>query len=47
MKSDTVREKLKGKREVYRRNDGRHEMLSCIRSGTSQAASEVHSGVVL
>ena len=25
MKSDTCREKLKGKREVYRRSDGRQE----------------------
>ncbi len=47
MKSDTCREKLKGKREVYRRSDGRQELRSCIRSGISQAANGVHSAVVL
>ena len=47
VKSDTCREKLKGKREVYRRNDGRQELRSCIRSGISQAASGVPSAVVL
>ena len=47
MKSDTCREKLKGKREVYRRSDGRQELRSCIRSGISQAASRAHSAVVL
>ena len=39
MKSDTCREKLKDKREVYRRNNGRQELRSCIRSGISQAAN--------
>ena len=47
VKSDTCREKLKGKREVYRRIDGRQELRSCIRSGISQAANGVHSAVVL
>ena len=47
MKSDTYREKLKGKREVYRRSDGRQELRSCIRSGISQAANGVPSAVVL
>ena len=47
MKSDTCREKLKGKREVYRRIDGRQELRSCIRSGISQAANGVNSAVVL
>ena len=47
MKSDTCREKLKGKRELYRRSDGRQELRSCIRSGISQAANGVHSAVVL
>ena len=46
MKSDTCREKLKGKREVYRRSDGRQELRSCIRSGISQAANGVHSVLV-
>ena len=47
MKSDTCREKLKGKREVYRQSDGRQELRSCIRSGISQAANGVHSAAVL
>ena len=47
MKSDTCREKLKSKREVYRQSDGRQELRSCIRSGISQAANGVHSAVVL
>ena len=47
MKSDTCREKLKGKREVYRRSDGRQELRSCIRSEISQAANGVHSAMVL
>ena len=47
MKSDTCREKPKGKTEVYRRSDGRQELRSCIRSGISQAANGVHSAVVL
>ena len=47
MKSDTCREKLKSKREVYRQSDGRQELRSCIRSGISQLASAVHSAVVL
>ena len=47
MKSDTCREKLKGKREVYRRSDGRQELQSCIRSRISQAANGVHSAVML
>ena len=47
MKSDTCREKPKGKREVYRRSDGRQELQSCIRSGISQAANGVHSAMVL
>ena len=47
MKSDTCREKLKSKREVYRQSDGRQELRSCIRSGISQAASGVHSAVLL
>ena len=46
MKSDTCREKLKGKREVYRRSDGRQESRSCIRSGISQVVNRVHSPVV-
>ena len=36
MRSYTCRQKLKGKREVYRRSDGRQELRSCIRSGISQ-----------
>ena len=40
MKSDTCREKLKGKREVYRRSDGGQELRSCIRSGISQQPIE-------
>ena len=47
MKSDTCREKLKGKREVYHRSDGGQELRSCIPSGISQAANKVHSVVVL
>ena len=47
MKSDTCREKLKGKREEYCQSDGRQELRSCIRSGISQAANGVHSAVVL
>ena len=47
MKSDTCREKLKGKREVYRRSDGRQELQSCIRSRISQAANGVRSAVML
>ena len=47
MKSDRCREKLKGKREVYRRSGGRQELRSCIRSGISQAANGVHSAAVL
>ena len=47
MKSDTCIEKLKGKREVYRRSDGRQELRFCIPSGISQAANGVHSAVVL
>ena len=47
VKSDTCREKPKGKREVYRRSDGRQELRSCIRSGISQAANGVHSAMVL
>ena len=40
MKSDTCREKLKGKREVHRRSD-------VGKSGNSQAAKGVHSAAVL
>ena len=47
VKSDTCREKPKGKREVCCRSDGRQELRSCIRSGISQAANGVHSAVVL
>ena len=47
MKSDTCGEKLKGKREVYHRSDGGQELRSCIPSGISQAASGVHSAVLL
>ena len=47
MKSDTYREKLKGKREVYRRSDGRQELQSCTCSGISQAANGVHTAVML
>ena len=47
VKSDTCREKLKGKREVYRRSDGRQELRSCIRSGISRAANGVNSAAVL
>ena len=47
MKSDTCREKLKGKREVYRRSDGRQEYRSCIRCGISWAANGIRSAVVL
>ena len=46
VKSDTCRAKLKGKREVYRRSDGRQELRFCIPSGISQAAHGVHSAVV-
>ena len=46
MKFDTCREKLKCKREVYRRSDGMQELRSCIRSRISQAASGVHSDAV-
>ena len=42
MKSDTCREKLKGKREVYRQSNGRQELRSCIHNGISQAANGVH-----
>ena len=47
MKSDTCREKLKGKREVNLRSDGRQELRSCIRSGISRTANGVHSAVLL
>ena len=47
MKSYTCREKLKGKREVYRHNDCRQELRSCIRSGISHAANGVNSAVML
>ena len=47
MKYDTCREKLKVKREVYGRSDGRQELRSCIFSGISQAANGLHSAVVL
>ena len=47
MRSYTCRQKLKGKREVYRRSDGRQELRSCIRSGISRAASGVHSAAAL
>ena len=47
MKSDTCREKLKGKTEVYRRSDGRQELRSCIRSGILRAANGVHSAAAL
>ena len=47
MKSDTCREKLKGKREKYHRSDGRQELRSCIPNAISQAANGVHSAVVL
>ena len=47
MKSDTCREKLKGKREVYRRSDGRQELQSCIHSGISRAVNGVHSAAAL
>ena len=47
MNSDTWREKLTGKREVYRRSDGRKELRSCIRSGIPQAANGVHSAAAL
>ena len=43
MKSDMCREKLKCKRKVYRRRDGRQELRFCIRSGISLAANGVHS----
>ena len=47
MKSDTCREKLKSKREVYRQSDGRQELRSCIHSEISQAANGIHSAAVL
>ena len=47
MKSDTCREKLKGRREVYHQSDGRHELLSCIHSRILQAANGVDSAGVL
>ena len=47
MKSNTCREKPKGKREVYRRSDSKQELRSCIRSGISQAPNGVHSAVAL
>ena len=47
MRSDTCREKLKGKREMYRRSDGRQELRSCIHSGISRAANGVHSAAAL
>ena len=47
MKSDTCKENLKGKREVYRRSDGRQELRSFIRSGISRAANGVHSAAAL
>ena len=47
MKSDTCREKLKGKREVYHQSDGMQEYRSCICSGISLAANGVPSTVVL
>ena len=47
VKSDTCREKLKGKREAYCWSDSRQELRSCIRSRISQAANGVHSAVVL
>ena len=46
VKSDTRREKLKGKREVCRRSNRRQELQSCIRSEILQAANGVHSAVV-
>ena len=47
MNSNTCSEKLKSKREVYRRSDGRQELRSCICSGISQAANGVHTAVML
>ena len=47
VKSDTCREELKGKRDVYHQNDGKQELQSCMRRGISQAANGVHSAVVL
>ena len=47
VKSDMCKEKLQGKREVYRRSDDRQELPSCIRSGISQAANGVYSAVML
>ena len=47
VKSNMCREKLKGKREVYHRSDGRQELWSCICSGISQAANGDHSAVAL
>ena len=46
MKSDTCREKLKDKRKMYRRSDGRQELQSCISGRISQAVNGVHSAVV-
>ena len=40
MKSDTCREKPKGKRKVNRRSDGGQELRSCIRNGISQQPME-------
>ena len=47
VKSATSREKLKCRKGVYRRSDGRQELRSCIISGISQAANGVHSAAVL
>ena len=47
MKSDTCREKPKGKMEVYRQSDDRQELRSCIRSGISWAANAVHPAAAL
>ena len=48
MKSDTCREKLKGKREVYRRSDGRQEfaILYSQRNFTGSQWSSFSSGVI-
>ena len=47
VKLDLCRAKLKGKREVYCRNEGTQKLLSCTRSGILQAASAVQLTVIL
>ena len=47
MKSDTCREKLKGKREVYRRSDGRQESAMYSQwNFTGSQWSSFSSGVI-